>query len=74
MSSHPVAQGARALKLGATTNEAFRAAGYALTPIQEHSAARLVVRSGRIVGRTRNASHANDWLERLARKLGYHAD
>lgn len=63
-------RGARALKLGATTNEAFAAAGYKLTPVQEHSAARLVVRNGRIVARTRNATHANSWLERLARKLG----
>lgn len=85
--------GCLALADGATTNQAFKLAGYELkaaAPIwyarggTRHVFAnifaatdegegfgdmRLVVRGGRIVAVTHNASEASDWLARLGSKL-----
>jgi hypothetical protein len=65
--------GCLALRDGATTNQAFRLAGYrlerfAVTP-DGWSTVRRVVRGGRLVTITRNAHVASAWLTRLGRKL-----
>lgn len=68
--------GALALVDGATTNEAFKLAGYTLLPAfpfadpgSPMSGARRVIRNGRVIKRTANASRASAWLLKLGRKI-----
>ncbi len=64
--------GAIALRNGATTNHAFKLAGYGLiiaSPESSNHSARLVMRRNHIVFRSRNAYVASAWLLKLGRKL-----
>lgn len=64
--------GALALADGATTNEAFKLAGYGLiiaSPESSNHSARLVMRRNHIVYRSRSAFQASAWLLKLGRKL-----
>lgn len=68
--------GALALQGGATTNEAYKLAGYTLTPAYPdalpgsgRAGVRIVTRRGRFVTRTSSARDASYWLMRLGQKL-----
>ena len=68
--------GCLALADGSTTNQAFKLAGYVLTPAYPdalpgsgRSCVRIVTRNGRFVTRTTSASDASFWLARLGQKL-----
>jgi hypothetical protein len=73
--------GALALRSGATTNQAFKLAGYHLVPTHPDEQAkhwadrsqradrRNIVRGWRFVAVTNNAGHASQWLDKLGRKL-----
>jgi len=68
--------GALALQGGATTNEAFKLAGYKLTPAfpdalpgSGRAGVRVVTREGRKVTTTSSAHDASFWLTRLGQKL-----
>jgi hypothetical protein len=64
--------GALALRDGATTNQAFKLAGYGLiiaSPETSNHSARLVMRRNHIVFRSRNAFIASAWLLKLGQKL-----
>lgn len=68
--------GALSLLDDATTNQAYRLAGYTLTPAfsdalpgSGRAGIRIVTRRGRVVTRTSSARDATLWLKRLGRKL-----
>jgi hypothetical protein len=68
--------GVLALRSDATTNQAFRLAGYTLTPAfpdampgTGRAGVRIVTRRGRKVTTTSSARDASFWLDRLGRKL-----